>query len=81
MPLCLHYGRGDLVEMLDDLRERVLRGEIDILSVAFTGSDNSILHATRWVNDTPLPWARAVSAVSSLHFDLMSRGLTKEDQS
>jgi hypothetical protein len=61
--------------MLEEVKQKILRGEIDILSVSFSGPDNACLHGTAWKDDAPFPWARAVACTASLNDHLMKNGL------
>lgn len=74
-PVSIHYGAGDLLEMLEEIRTKILAGEIDLLMVGFSGPDNVCLHGTAWKDDTQLPWARSVAIAASMQDHLMRNGL------
>ncbi len=74
MALSLHHGAGDLLEYIDRVRAKVVAGEVDVLCIAYS-SEGAIHHGTAWVDDTAVPWCKAMAAVASLQHDLVGRGL------
>jgi hypothetical protein len=71
----VHPGAGDLIALLDELKKMTLEGRLNLLCVSFGTVDNEINHDTAWVEGSPVPWCRAVAAVSSHHHHLMDKGL------
>lgn len=74
-PVSIHYGAGDLLEMLEEVRQKILAGEIDLLMVGFSGPENTCLHGTAWKDDALVPWARSVAIAASMQDHLMKNGL------
>jgi hypothetical protein len=61
--------------MLEEVKQKILAGEVNLLMIGFAGPDNACLHGTAWKDDTLVPWARSVAIVASMHDHLMKNGL------
>jgi hypothetical protein len=74
-PLQLFYGGGDMIALLDDLRERVARGEIDGIVISAASANMCCGWSWAWKDDAVAPWARMLAAVDSAQAELVNRGL------
>jgi hypothetical protein len=69
------YGGGDLLEAANDLRDRILSGEMDGFVIAgITESGHCGWH---WAyrDDAPAPWARLLAATASAQHAMLTDGL------
>lgn len=69
------YGGGDLLEAADDLRERILSGEMDGFVICGITEGGKCGWYWAYRDDTPLPWSRLVAATASAHHHMMADGL------
>lgn len=72
------FGRKDLLVSLDECRERVLNGELDLVSIIEIGSDGNHRFNTSWVDDMQFRWSRLVAALDDLRHQLLVDGLPDE---
>lgn len=73
--LKLYYGGGDLLEAIDDLRARVVNGEIEGLVIAAATKDMMCGWTWAWHDDMVAAWARMLAAVISAQHELTGHGL------
>jgi hypothetical protein len=71
----LLYGGGDMLKAIDDLRERITRGEVEGLVICVAG-ENLIGGTWAYREDMALPWARLQAAVDTMQYKLVSEGLS-----
>jgi hypothetical protein len=73
----LKYGRKDILDMLDEVRERVTNGDVEaVIAIEFYSNDErNIGNNVAWKDDMAFPWSRMVAAAGSLTHELYSEGL------
>ncbi len=73
----LKFGRRDLLETLDEARERVAAGKTEgILAIElFDDDDKSIKREFAWKDDMDYRWCRFTAAVGSVLHELNENGL------
>lgn len=69
------YGGGDMLAAADDLRARILSGEMDGFLIA--GITNEKFCGWYWAyrEDTPLPWPRLIAATAAAQHEMVANGL------
>lgn len=71
----LIHGSGRIMDMLDDVRERILAGEVDGLTVCFTSPSGHTVYGHAWREDAPHVYHRMLTTVTQAQNDLVTNGL------
>lgn len=76
----LIFGAGDLLEMLEVVREKITNGEVDGMTICLTYGDErkGVSHGYAWKDDAPSIWCRMVTSVADAHHDLLTNGLESD---
>lgn len=71
----VHHGSKDMLELVDDMREKIVAGKVDGVAIAFT--DTAGCTFTQWAyrKDATAVWARLVAALSSVLNRMVKDGL------
>lgn len=73
----LIYGSRDMLETLDDVREKAVLGELEAV-VVIPLTHESFTSLVAWRDDMPYYWSRIAAAVATAAHQIMLEGL--EDQ-
>lgn len=74
----LKYGRRDLLDVLDESKERAGAGEIEGILVIELREDKEIHRAFAWKDDMQFRWARFAAAAGAVVHELNAEGLEAE---
>ena len=74
MKLECYYGGGDLLAAIDDLRARIVAGEIESIVITACTADRRC--GWHWAkrDDMKFPWARMVAAHAAAGEELLREG-------
>lgn len=73
--LQLFYGGGDMLEAVDDMRERIVKGELDGIVLVGVRPDGYCGWTWAYRDDAMMPWARMFAATASAEHELLAKGL------
>lgn len=74
----LIHGAGDLLKLVDDVRAKIVKGELEGLTVSFVTTNGHYWYGNAWIDKAPMIWARLVAAQSQAHLDLVRNGLLEK---
>lgn len=69
------YGSGQILEAIDDIRERALAGKIEGLVICWADDERTTWHGVVWKENAEYMWPRLVATVTAAQNDLIVNGL------